>query len=195
LFNWRRLLRLWLLLGLSTFGLLVLTMVLFCVGSFFTQESAMSPWGFAWRFYDVAAIWTERNVFMMDTYWPRRAYLEIGRFQPSKNSRPNDMRVAKDDARPELTVQAIEWVIADRAAPHGWRALKWRDLPSFVDQSLLDSMAIPKDFPYWKIDPEGVEPNPVGALFGTDVPAQSSGENRAHLQQPAARKESPERGG
>jgi hypothetical protein len=192
-FNWRRLVGLWFLLGLSTFGLLVLTMVLFCVGSFFTQTSAMSPWGFAWRFYDVAAIWTERNVFMMDTYWPRRSYLEIGRFQPSKNS-PTDMRVAKDDARPELAVQAIEWVIADRAAPHGWRALTWRDLPTFVDQSLLDGVAIPKDFPYWKIDPEELEPNLVAALFGTDAQTKSSGEIRAHLQQPAVRKKIADRG-
>jgi hypothetical protein len=197
-FNWRRLFRLWFLVGLSTLGMLVLAMVVFCAGSFFAQPRMMSPYGFAWRFYDVAAIWTERNVLMMSTYWPRRSHLEIGRFQPSKDKdKPDDMRVAKDDTRPELTVRAIEWVVADRdveAAPHGWRALRWQDLPRFIDQSLLDAVAIPPNFPHWKIDPEELEPNLVAALFGADAQIKSSGEIRAHLQQPAVRKKTVDRG-
>ena len=46
LFDWRRLSRLWLLLGFSTIGLWLLLMVVFCLGSLLTDR-AMSLSGFA----------------------------------------------------------------------------------------------------------------------------------------------------
>jgi hypothetical protein len=193
-FNWRRLAGLWFLVALSTFGLFLFTMAAFCVGSIFTEKSMLTPYGYAWRFYDVASIWTERNVLMMDSYWPRRAHVEITRFQPSKKV-PSDMRVAKDDEdRPELTVRAFEWVIADRKSPHGWRALRWQDLPKFIDAGTLNAVVIQKDFPYWNLDVDELEPNLVAALFGADTYNKSSGEIRAALQQPAIKKKVADRG-
>ena len=112
-------------------------------------------------FFHTAAIWTERNVFLMGTYWPRRCYLEIGGFQPSKDEE-NVMRIPKDDDRPKLRFRALEYVIADRAAPHGWRALRWQDLPEFVDASVLASVLLPfrKIFRTWMMDPAEL-PSPI----------------------------------
>ena len=193
-FNWRRLYGLWFLVGLSTVGLVLVNMVLFCVGSIFAQETAMSPYGFAWRFYDVGSIWTERNVLMMNTYWPRRAYLEIGRFQRSKLNE-SDMRVARDDTRPELQVRAYEWVIADRKAPHGWRALTWKDLSAhkLIEQSMLDRVQIPADFQHWQVDPEELDANLVTALFGDDTKTRTSAEAREHFKLPNVKKKIDER--
>ncbi len=197
-FNWRRLYVLWFLVALSTFGVLLLNMTLFCVGSVFVAEEGLTPVGFGWKFYDVAAIWTERNVLMQNTYWPRHAYLEIGRFQPSKEN-PNEMRVARDDVRPDLQVRAYEWVTADRdrdLAPHGWRALTWQDLSEkkLIDPALLQRVKIPTDFAFWQLDPEELEPNLVTALFDTATQERPSGELQMHFQLPNVQRKIQERG-
>ena len=190
-FNWGRLTRLWLLLGASTVGVWLVVMALCCVGSFFTA-SPMTPLDFGWKFYDVASIWGERNLLLMNTYWPRSAYLEIGRFPAGKT----EMRVARDDARPDLHVRAFEWVIADRKAPHGWRALTWKDLSEkkLVDQALLSRVTIPRDFAAWQLDVDDLEPNLVAALFVGETPSRKSGELRAHLSKEAMQKKIAERG-
>src|ERR1051325_1318600 len=188
-FNWRRLAGLWFLAGLASFGILFVTMIVFGVGSLIfanENERTIDPVTFGWKFCDAAAICTERNVLMMNTYWPRRAHLEIARFQPSKEpGKENEMRVPKDEARPELQVRAIEWVIADRNAPSGWRALTWKDLSerNLVDKELLDGVKVPVEFKHWKVDPEEREPNLVAALFGTETQTRSSAELRAYFAQ------------
>jgi hypothetical protein len=183
-FNWRRLRVLWILVGVATVGLLLVTMVAFCAGSLFTDRP-MNPYVFSWKFYETASIWTERNVLMMKTYWPRRAHLEIERFQPSAVEK-NDMRVPLSDERPALTVRAYEWVIADRnehAAPYGWRPLTWKDLSErkLVKADVVEGVRIPRDFAHWQVDPEELEPNLAAALFGTDTRTRTSGEARAYL--------------
>ncbi len=199
-FNWKRLVGLWVFLGLSTVGVLVVTMGVTCVGTMLlSPKGGMSPFTFAWKFYDVGAIWTERNVFMMNTYWPRRAYLEVGRFQPSKED-PNEMRIARDDVnRPDLQVRAYEWVIADRdrtAAPHGWRALTWNDLAErkLIDPAILAQVKIPADFDHWLLDPEELEPNLVAALFDTATHERTSAELRRHFRLPGPQKKIADRG-
>jgi hypothetical protein len=142
-FNWGRLVSLWLYVVAATAGMLLFTMAVFCIGSFFT-DYPLTPYSFAWKFGDVAAIWTERNILMDNTYWPRRAYLVIEGFEPSANN-PNEMRVARDDARPDLQARALQWVLADRLAPNGWRALYWRDLPGLLDAGLVGDVAFPKE--------------------------------------------------
>ncbi len=192
-FNWRRLYGLWFLVALSTFGVFVLSMAAFCGGSLFLADKPMSPVAYAFEFYDTGAIWTERNVLMMNTYWPRNAFLEIGRFQPSKED-ANEMRVAKDDTnRPELQVRAFEWVIADRdrdVAPHGWRALTWKDLAErkLISAELLAQVQVPKDFNFWQLDPEELEPNLVAALFETATQERSAEDLRKFFQTPAVQK-------
>ncbi len=183
-FNWRRLYVLWILVGVATIGLLLVTMTAFCAGSLFTDRP-MNPYVFSWKFFDTASIWTERNVLMMKTYWPRRAHLEVARFQPSSVDK-NDMRVPLSDERPALMVRAYEWVIADRdeeAAPYGWRPLTWQDLAErkLVPADLLENVRIPGDFKDWQVDPDELEPNLAAALFGTDLRVRKSGEARAYL--------------
>ncbi len=185
-FNWRRLFGLWFLTGVTTFGFLFVTTMVFWGGSAVFADQTVDPIGFSWRFYDVASICTERNILMQNTYWPRRAHLEIARFQPSREEgKQNEMRVAKDDVRPDLQVRAIEWVIADRDAPSGWRALTWRDLSErrLIEPDLLEGVKVPDDFKEWAIDPDELEPNLVAALFGTETQVRKSGDVRAHFLQ------------
>lgn len=181
-FNWRRLYSLWFFLALTTIGMLVVTTVLFVGGSYAFADKPLSATQYACDLYDASATWTERNVLMQNTYWPRRAFLEIGRFQPSKENE-HEMRVAKDDVRPELLVRAYEWVIADRdrdKAPHGWRALTWKDLSErkLIDESLLARVKIPADYDSWLLDPEELEPNLAAALLDTQTQERLSGELR-----------------
>lgn len=197
-FNWRRLFGLWFLLGFLSIGTWVATMVVFTASTAAFADKWMNPWEFSWKFYDVAAIWTERNLLMTDTYWPRRSHLEIDGFQPSKED-PNDMRVPHSDKRPELRVRAFEWVIADRdraKAPYGWRPLRWDDLPNLklIDKSAVDAVAIPKDFPYWRLELDELEPDLVGAIFDSDMITISSGEMRAHLKKEDVKKKVRARG-
>jgi hypothetical protein len=126
---------------------------------------------------------------MMNTYWPRRAHLEVEQFQPSLND-ANDMRVPRDEKnKPELQVRAFEWVIADRdptKAPYGWRALRWKDLSEhkLVDQALLAKVTIPTEFEHWQLDTDELEPNLVAALFIDEIKGRSSGEVRAYFNLP-----------
>ena len=87
---------------------------------------------FFWNFNDTAGIWVERNILLMNSYWPRRAYLEVIRFQDTP-SHPGEMRVGRDEQRPNVQIRAIEWVVADRHSHDGWRALRWQDLPNYLD--------------------------------------------------------------
>jgi hypothetical protein len=191
-FNWRRLYGMWALVGVSTLGMLIVTMAVVCVTSIFTETEAVSPVGFAWRFYDVSAIWTERSVMMKNSYWPRRAQLEVVNFHRSKDD-PNDMRIARDDPkkRPDLQVRAIEWVIADRdpaKAPYGWRPLTWADLKEhhLVDEKVLNAVTIPVDFEFWAVDTDELEPALRNALFGENAKAApaTSGAMRENFKLP-----------
>ena len=208
-FNWGRLYKLWTLVGLATVGVWLLVMASFCVGSVFAQgakpveeakegqekpveeakkenepkSTILSPYGFAWRFMDVAAIWGERNVSMMNTYWPPNSHLEIEAFQPSKED-PNDMHIPRGTSeRPDLLVARHSWVIADRdaaKAPRGWRPLTWHDLGKLIDKSQLDAVAIPADFGDWQVDVEELEPNLVEALLPT-APSRRRAANSARF--------------
>ncbi|HZZ82776.1 MAG TPA: hypothetical protein VFE62_30030, partial [Gemmataceae bacterium] len=184
-FNWRRLYTLWFLVGLSTLGMLLLTMIAISGGSYFTSNP-VDPYVYSWRFFDTASIWTERNVLMMNSYWPRRAYLEVRGFQPSALD-PNDMHVPlAAEERPNLSVTAYEWVIADKdrtKAPYGWRPLTWKDVSerNLVDADLLARVQIPRDFDAWQLDPEELEPNFATAVFGNNLHIRTSSEVAAYL--------------
>ncbi|MBI1831551.1 MAG: hypothetical protein HYR84_08890, partial [Planctomycetes bacterium] len=189
-FNWGRLAWLWVFVVLSSVGMLAANMAVFTSASAMFSDKWISPSGFTWRFYHVASIWTERNVFMMDTYWPRRAHLEITGFQPSRTERPTDMRVAKDDKRPELRVRAFQWVVADRSAPSGWRPLRWKDLPGFLPDDVVKAVNIPKDFPHWKLELDELEPELLNAMYKeSEIPVtQWSGEFREHRKDPEVKR-------
>ncbi len=162
-FDWRRLRQQWLLAGMLTIGMFILVAAA-SIAIGMAAEMLASPLEFFGRFGDTAAIWTERNIFLQDSYWPRQAYLEVVRFQDTPNHK-GEMRVGRDEERPNLLVRAVQWVVADRQAPDGWRALRWGDLPRFVDKALLDRVTIPADYAGWIVDLDDLDPEaPLGPI-------------------------------
>jgi len=201
-FNWARLRKLWALVAFASIGMVLVVMALSWSGSAAYASvvdsmkaeneeqpakpiKVVDPIAFSWKFYDTASIWAERNVLMMNTYWPRRAHLVVEGFQRSKD-KEDVMRVARDDVRPELHVRAIQYVIADRTAPAGWRALTWNDLSKhkLVDAALLSGVNIPVEFPDWVIDPDELEPNLSAALFGNETTVRKNSDIDKYLSQP-----------
>jgi hypothetical protein len=173
-FNWRRLIGWWVVVGMATLGLLFVVGLAAGVIGVATGDSLLST---PWRMKDVAMIWTERNLLLQDSYWPRRAYLELARFQAKQGS-PNEMRVPRDEQRPELQVRAIEWVVADSHAQGGWRPLRWTDVGRFVDPAMLDRVDIPEDWPHWIIDLDDLDPGVPNGLMPIALQDKSAGDIR-----------------
>jgi hypothetical protein len=184
-FDWNRLRQLWIYCGLATLGVWLLVGVASMAAGALTGGSA-SPFSFLSRFSDTATIWTERNLLLMDSYWPRSAHLEIVRFQDTP-SHPGEMRVGRDEQRPDLLVRAVQWVIADRAAADGWRALQWTDLPALLPKDLLDRVTIPDDFGHWVVDLDDLDPDMPANVVPIAWQGKSSGEVRREMHQPATR--------
>lgn len=184
-FDWKRLRKEWLLAGLLSVGLLIgVGAGTSAIGA--AAGSSNSPGGQLANLADVMAIWIERNVLLQESYWPRQAYLEVVRFQDTP-SHPGDMRLGRDEQRPELIVRAVQWVVADRASADGWRALRWSDLPGYVDQNLLGKVTIPADFPGWTVDLDDMPAEiPANVLPGA-WQGKTAGEVRRELQSPALR--------
>lgn len=132
-FNWRRLAMHGALVGCLTLGLYVLVGIGFCAfGTSRSHESALSGFG---RLHDVASIWTDRNVLLKQTYWPRRAYLELVGFPDT-----GELRIPRESGTADIRVRAYKWVIADPEGPYGWRAMVWSD----VTPKLLGSDRVPE---------------------------------------------------
>lgn len=116
-FNWRRL--------KSRAGLFVvagLVMLGLSFGLFAAITQSANPGTFANEFYDTSMIWTERNVFVQNTPWPRRAFIEV--------VDPNvaEYRIGKDAPPPVVRARASKWVVADRSNWAGWRPATWADM-------------------------------------------------------------------
>jgi hypothetical protein len=117
-FNWRRLRRMWAWVAALTIGMLLLVAAAYSIAK---QTNPLQD--FAVRFRDVSAIWTERNILLQNTIWPRKAYLQLLDFPAS-----GDLRVGRDSPSPRLRVRAVRWLIADSQADEGWRAATWQDI-------------------------------------------------------------------
>jgi hypothetical protein len=129
-FNWRRLRHYGMCLALITVGNSIFLGAIYCLA---TRTRVTDYLG---GFQNVASIWFERNILLANTIWPRKAYLELVNFPPS-----GDLRVGRNASPPALHVRALKWVIADGAAPEGWRALRWTDLsPQLLG---MDTASIP----------------------------------------------------
>ncbi|MFO0799881.1 MAG: hypothetical protein U0804_20620 [Gemmataceae bacterium] len=116
-FDWGRLRR---LAGIAV-GL-VLAVVLVGYVSFAISAKSLNPYRYGWKLAHVTGVLAERDVLLMNTAWPRRAHLELVGF-------PGDeLRIGKDAAEPTVRTKAYRWVVADRAAPMGWRPMKWADV-------------------------------------------------------------------
>jgi hypothetical protein len=135
-FNWRRLWRKLLLIGVVV---VALTAVWYGLAA--ASGRVTSPGEFAWRSGDVATIWAERNLLLQNTPWPRRAHLEV--IEPR-----GELRVGKDAPPPKVRVRAYEWVTADRKSRDGWRPLRWADLtPELLgaDITVPQTMAVQEE--------------------------------------------------
>ena len=165
-FNWPRLKKLWLTVAGLTIGLYLVVAVA-AHGIALATQTSLSPMDFFWQFNDAAAIWTERNLLLADAYWPRTAHLDVIRFQDTA-SHPNEMRVGRDEQRPDVMVRAVRWVIADSdrtKARGGWRPLRWKDLTQFFSPELLAKVDIPKDWLGWTVDLDDLDARvPSGIL-------------------------------
>jgi hypothetical protein len=135
-----------------------------------------------WRFNDRAAIWFERNVLLMNSYWPRRAHLEVIRFQDTSDH-PGEMRVGRDEQRPDVLVRAVAWVIADLDALDGWRALRWDDLANLLEGG-TPAVHLPPDWHGWVIDLDDLDPTVPAGVLPTDLQGKTSGAIRKELAQP-----------
>lgn len=121
-FDWKRLARQW---GV----VLLLTLVLYIgAGAVFGTKALAGDGqtgvaaGFG-RFHEVAGLWLERNVLLMNSIWPRQAHLEVLDWPEG-----DELKIGRDQAAPSLRVRALKWVIADTGSKEGWRALTWNDL-------------------------------------------------------------------
>lgn len=116
-FNWRRL---W-VMGFVAAGLVLVVAAVGFAGHIAATGGA-DPYRFGWRFAHVAGTFVERDVLLQNTPWPRRAHLEFVGFDA------DDRRIGKDAPDPVVRAKAFRWVVADRAAPMGWRPMLWGDL-------------------------------------------------------------------
>jgi hypothetical protein len=182
-FDWARLRMLGLWCFLLTVGMYLAVGVGTCAYNAMVTNTG-SPTEFFWNFNDTATIWTERNILLMNSYWPRHAHLEVIRFQDTPAHR-GEMRVGRDEQRPDLQIRAVQWVVADHASPDGWRALRWHDLPAYLDKSLLDQVAIPKTWGKWLVDLDDLDPAVPGGILPSAWQGKTLGEVRIEFDQPA----------
>lgn len=144
-FNWTRLIRHGLALGLITVGFYVCAGIGYCV---IHRPAGVGE--FMHDFNDTAIIWFQRNILLTDTIWPRRAQLELLDFPDS------EMKIGRDAPPPTLHVRALKWVVADNnrhLAPEGWRALAWTDLakhPDLVGGLPVPPIEAPFEPPNWR---------------------------------------------
>jgi hypothetical protein len=132
-------------------------------------------------FHDNAAIWTERGVTLRaKPYWLRSAQLEYVRFQDTSDH-PGEMRVARDEQRPDLLVRGLQWVVADREADNGWRALTVKELDRFFPVAELQKFHVPVAWGHWVIDLDDLDPSVPGGIVPQSWQLQTSGQIRKHL--------------
>lgn len=181
-FNWGRLGKLAGLVAALTLGMYLL------VGAGYLGLSAAfggstSPGEYFWRFNHTAAIWAERNILLMDSYWPRQAYLELVRFQDTDEHR-GEMRIGRDESRPDLQVRAYQWVVADGMAVGGWRPLTWGDLPTLVDSSLLARVNLPAQWGGWQMDLDDLDSKVPSGVVPAALQGKTASVVRAEMAQP-----------
>ena len=136
----------------------------------------VSPFHAAYGFRDVASIWFERNALMKTVYWPRNSHLEVVRFQDTAEH-PDEMRVGRNEQRPDLVVRAVEWVVPDKRGVTGWRGLLMTDVHHFVPEELATNLGIPDHWAGWTVDLDDL---PSEVPTGT-VPLTLQGKTIAEL--------------
>jgi hypothetical protein len=184
-FNWGRLWRLGACCAILTVGLYLVVAAGYLGISAIAGTSA-GPGDFVIRFHHTASIWTERNILLMNTYWPRQAHLELVRFQQSPRH-PGEMRVGRDEQRPDLHVRSFQWLIADDKARGGWRPARWQDLDQLVGQDMVARVNIPSEWQGWRIDLDDLDEKVPGNVLPSGWQGMTSGFIRGELQKPELR--------
>jgi hypothetical protein len=138
-FNWKRLVVYGIIVALLTVGLYLLVGIIYCIAAY------RGPVDFMVRFHHVASIWFERNILLMDTYWPRRSQLEL--LAPEFPDDPNTLHHNRNEPLPAVRVRAVKWVLADNSDrehyPLGWRPLRYADLtPKLLDAEVPEGQRL-----------------------------------------------------
>jgi hypothetical protein len=157
-FNWARLYWRMIWAGVALVGTYIVVAITCCIVAA-AQGGSANPLDFFFRFNYVASTWVERDVFLQShRYWLGNEFLTVPRFP-----RSGELRVARDEARPDVQIHGVRWILADRGpdAPEGWRALRWSDLAprGLVDAALLQKVQLPRDFPGWRVDLDDLDPS------------------------------------
>jgi len=127
-FNWPRLWKKAIWLGVLAIGLLVLSLAIaFAISP--TPRHAIR------KVSDVATIWAERNLLLWNTPWPRQAHLELLDFPGQER------RIGKDTPSLTLRVRAVQWVVSDPSTREGWRAARTSDLATLADLTTTSDLA------------------------------------------------------
>src|SRR5258708_7837662 len=141
-FDWKRLIRGAVKVGLLTVGLYVVAAIVFSLQPrHVSMKTSVKDWRVVWagdgvrRLNEVSTIWFERNILLRNIIWPRRAHLELIGF-PS----PGYVTIGRCAAAPPIRVRALKWVLADTAAEEGWRALRWTDLNNVLGTSVSENL-------------------------------------------------------
>ncbi|MFL5241154.1 MAG: hypothetical protein ACJ8FY_03520 [Gemmataceae bacterium] len=134
-FDWKRLIRGGVKVGLLTVGLYVVAALAFSFQpKHVSMKTSVKDWQMVWtgdgvrRLNEVSSIWFERNILLRNIIWPRRSHLELIGFP-----REGYVTIGRGASAPPIRVRALKWVIADSAAEEGWRALRWTDLNNVLD--------------------------------------------------------------
>jgi hypothetical protein len=158
-FEWRRLRRYGITVAVLTLGVYLLLGLGYCLAA------RARVTNFLGGFQNVATIWFERHILLANTIWPRKAYLELVSFPES-----GDLRVGRNAPPPALHVRALKWVIADPAAPEGWRALRWTDLGQLLDIDPT-SLQLPESWQQRSVDliETQLDKREVGVALGEET--------------------------
>jgi hypothetical protein len=162
-FNWVRLRWQLIWAGIASVGVYLVVMLASCVTAAALGRSA-SPVDFFFEFNHITGTWIQRNILLQEhRYWLGNEYLEFVRFPGNDKG---ELRVARDEYRPEVYVRAVKWVFADRGpdAPEGWRPLRWSDLKDLLPADQLQ-VNLPANWPGWVIDLDDLDPRvPAGVI-------------------------------
>jgi hypothetical protein len=164
IFRWGRLLGMIATAVLGTVGLYLLC------GAVCSLVNAAPPRNFFHQFNQTAGIWAERNLLMQSSYWPPNTCIELVRFPGA------ELRVPKEDTRPDVIVRSVKWAIADQGeqAPRGWRALRISDLENLLPEEFA-TLSLPADWPEWIVDLDDLDPVVANGVIPPSWQGKTSG--------------------
>src|SRR5262249_9279265 len=172
-FDWQRLTRRGILIGVLALGGYLLVGLSFCtINAIQGHGFALAGFG---QLHEVAGIWFERNVLLRNVIWPRQAHMEY--LDPPATG---EYRIGKGERGPTIRARALKFVIAGSPTKkavenyrawldsrgvsgeeqeatlrefkkkpiEGWRALSWFDLTPDLLGSRVPEIPLPTD---WKV--------------------------------------------